>query len=222
MQSRFFLGLICSTLMVLSIQSAKAEELRDYQAKDFSYLLNMKGCDQQMLKNHFILYQGYVAQTNLLLKNLAALRELGKERTLEYGALKRRLGWEFNGMRLHEWYFENLGGVGSPRMAPSLVLEIAKQFGSFNSWKQDFIATGMMRGIGWVVLYKDNLTGKMFNEWIQEHDVGNIMFANAILVMDVWEHAYMIQYGLNREEYISYFFAHIDWGVVEKRFNPGK
>jgi len=88
----------------------------------------------------------------------------GKTGMPEYAELKRRLGWEFNGMRLHEYYFENLGG--GINKDGRLAKKIADSFGNYEIWEKDFKATGMMRRIGWVVLYQDITNSKLINFWI--------------------------------------------------------
>jgi hypothetical protein len=120
-----------------------------------------------MLKNHFTLYQGYVANTNKVLDILGLMAKDGKTATPEYAELKRRLGWEFNGMRLHELYFGNLGGKAPIDPASKIGRKIAEQFADIESWEKDFRATGAMRGIGWVVLYLDNDNGRLINFWIE-------------------------------------------------------
>ena len=124
-----------------------------YKVKDYSHLLGMEGFSNRLLKNHFTLYEGYVKNTNLLLATLEDLIAEGKGATPEYAELKRRLGWEYNGMRLHEYYFANLGGNGEMDDESHLVERIEANFGSLALWQADFRATGMMRGIGWAVLY---------------------------------------------------------------------
>lgn len=188
-----------------------------YQAKDYSKLIGMQGFSETLLKNHFTLYQGYVTNTNKLLETLNILLKEGKTGSPEYAELKRRLGWEWNGVRLHELYFENLGGDGVFSQSSKLQRLINDNFGSFENWLKDFKATGAMRGIGWVVLYQDTLTGKLINFWINEHDVGHPAGCNPLLVMDVFEHAFMLDYGLKRADYIEAFFKNINWQVVEKR-----
>ena len=189
-----------------------------YQAKDYSSLIGMAGFSETLLKNHFTLYQGYVTNTNKLMDTLSVMLKEGKTATPEYAELKRRMGFEFNGMRLHEYYFENLGGKSLLARDGRFVRKAAETFGSYEAWEQDFKATGSMRGIGWVVLYQDNVTGGLFNQWINEHEVGHFTGCTPILVMDVFEHAYMIDYGLKRADYIATFFKNINWDVVEKRF----
>ena len=188
-----------------------------YSAKDYSNLIGMEGFSETLLKNHFTLYQGYVTNTNKLSNLLAAMLKEGKTGTPEYSELKRRFGFEFNGMRLHEYYFENLGGKTPLEKTSALTMELADAYGSYDAWEQDFRATGAIRGIGWVILYQDNVTGWFFNQWINEHEVGHAAGCQPILVMDVFEHAFMTDYGLKRADYIAAFFKNINWGVVAGR-----
>lgn len=190
----------------------------DYAPKDYSNLFGMKGFNDDLLKMHFQLYEGYVKNTNLLLNALQDFQSTSPLESYEFGSLKRRLGWEFDGMRLHELYFENLGGAGGmPSPQSSLNSLLLKQFGTFEKWKNDFLATALTRGIGWVVLYQEQVTGRLINTWISEHDVGHLVTLKPLLVLDVWEHAYLTQYGLNRTAYIKAFMDNINWDIVEKR-----
>jgi superoxide dismutase, Fe-Mn family len=188
----------------------------EYSPKDYAYLYGMAGFSNDLLKMHFELYQGYVKNTNLLLNRL---KELDPQ-TYEYGALKRRVGWEWNGMRLHELYFDNLGGKDPLDKFDPLYVQISKDFGTFDAWKKNFIATGLIRGIGWVVLYMDPQTGKLINTWINEHDLGHLSGGKPLLIMDVFEHAYITQYGLDRGKYINAFFENIEWSKVAERYTP--
>ncbi|MCJ7426616.1 MAG: Fe-Mn family superoxide dismutase [Dehalococcoidales bacterium] len=188
-----------------------------YTAKDYSALIGMKGFSETMLKNHFTLYQGYVTNTNKLWDIMTAMLKEGKTGTPEYAELKRRFGFEFNGMRLHEYYFGNLGGKTPADKTGALAKKLAAAYGSYDGWEQDFKATGAMRGIGWVILYQDNTNGWLFNQWINEHEVGHPAGCAPILVMDVFEHAFMLDYGLKRADYIAAFFQNIDWAAVVGR-----
>lgn len=190
---------------------------QDFQAKNYSKLIGMDGFKDELLTMHFKLYQGYVDNTNLLLTSLKEMSPKTAEEKARFGALKRRLGWEFDGMRLHELYFDNLGGGGALDPASKLAKLINKDFGSYENWKADFIATGMMRGIGWSVLYLDPVSGRLLNVWINEHDLGHLAGGTPLLVMDVFEHAYMPQFGLDRAGYIDAFFKNISWDVVSNR-----
>ena len=187
-----------------------------YEAKDFSKLIGMEGFSDTLLNNHFTLYKGYVTNTN---KELEVLQNMLSEDKLgtEFAEVKRRLGWEFNGMRLHELYFGNLGGKSPIKKDGKLAKKMAEDFGSYEVWEKAFKAVGAMRGIGWAALYQDNTNGKLLNFWINEHDVGHPAGCTPILIMDVFEHAFMTDYGLKRADYITAFFKNIGWDVVEKR-----
>lgn len=190
-----------------------------YEARNFEGLIGIKGLSEQMLRNHFTLYQGYVANTNKLSESLAALLKDGKAGTPEFAELKRRFGWEFNGMRLHELYFGNMKKGGAKIVeASELSKKLAEDFGSFEGWEKDFKASGMIRGIGWVVLYYDPAGKRLFNAWINEHDTGHLSGCRPVLVMDVFEHAYMLDYGLKRADYMEAFFSAIDWASAAGRF----
>lgn len=201
-----------------SSPKAKTASSVEYMPKDYAYLYGMAGFSDAQLKMHFQLYQGYVKNTNLLLARLRELELQDKDQTYDYGALKRRLGWEWDGMRLHELYFENLGGHDPLDKSDPLFQKILKDFGTYELWKKNFVSTGLIRGIGWVVLYCDPLTGRLFNTWINEHDVGHLAGGQPLLVMDVFEHAYITQYGLDRAKYIDAFFNNINWEAVSKRY----
>ena len=188
-----------------------------YAAKDYSHLIGMEGFSQTLLNNHFTLYQGYVTNTNKVLDTLAAMLKEGKVGSPEYAELKRRLGFEFDGMRLHEYYFENLGGKVALDKSGRLGKRLAQDFGSYGDWEKDFRGTAAMRGIGWAILYLDNLAGRLINVWINEHETGHLAGGTPILVLDVFEHAFMIDYGLKRADYIEAFFKNVNWAAVESR-----
>jgi Fe-Mn family superoxide dismutase len=187
-----------------------------YGPKNFDHLLGLSGFSDQLLKNHFTLYQGYVTNTNKLADVLAAMLKEGRQATPEFAELKRRFGWEFNGMRLHELYFGNLAKAGKP-MTEAVKKQIVKDFGSCEAWERDMKALSTMRGIGWAVLYYDHAAKRLFNCWINEHDVGHLSACAPILVIDVFEHAYMLDYGLKKADYVEALFKVIDWAEAEKR-----
>lgn len=190
-----------------------------YEAKDFTYLIKkVKGLDADLLTMHFTLYNGYVKNTNALLDTLKMMGQNNQAKSYEYGALKRRLGWEFDGMRLHEYYFSNMGPEQRDEES-SLSKMIQDQFGDYDTWKNEYMATGTIRGIGWVILYYDLKDGRLINTWINEHDLGHLSGCVPLLVMDVWEHAYITQFGLDRAKYIETFFKNINWKEVQSRFD---
>jgi Fe-Mn family superoxide dismutase len=179
----------------------------------------MEGFSETLLTNHFTLYQGYVTNTNKLLDTLGQMGKDGKIGTPEYSELKRRMGFEWDGMRLHEYYFGNLGGKGDLAQSAKLRDKVAQEFGSYEAWEADFRGTGAMRGIGWTILYQDNAAGRLINQWINEHETGHLAGCTPVLVMDVFEHAFMIDYGLKRADYIAAFFKNINREAVEGRLS---
>lgn len=188
-----------------------------YTPQKFTPLLGLEGLSDDLLKNHFALYEGYVNNTNVLIEKLVS--SAGQGMTPERAELKRRFGWEWNGMRLHELYFGNLTKEPAPLDKESaLASQIKRDFGSLELWEKDYREIGSMRGIGWVILSYDRSAQKLFNVWINEHDLGHLSGATPILVMDVFEHAYALDYGIKRADYLEVFMRSLDWGVAEKRF----
>jgi Fe-Mn family superoxide dismutase len=188
-----------------------------YEAKNYESLIGIPGFSETLLKNHFTLYQGYVTNTNKLIDLLAQMAKDGKIGTPEYAELKRRMGFEWDGMRLHEYYFDNLGGKGDLAQSSRFRDKVAAAFGSYEAWEADFKGTGALRGIGWTVLYQDPATGALLNQWINEHQNNHLAGCIPILVMDVFEHACMLDYGLKRADYIEAFFRNINREAVEGR-----
>jgi Fe-Mn family superoxide dismutase len=191
-----------------------------YQAMNFEKLLGTDGFSNQLLNNHFTLYNGYVTNTNKLMDELAELEKQGKAGTPQFAEMKRRFGWEFDGMRLHELYFGNMAkGGAAPDKNSKLSAKIAEDFGSFENLEKQLKAVGAMRGIGWTLLYNDSTGNQLITACINEHDTGHLAATTPILIMDVFEHAFMIDYGLKRADYIEAFFKAIDWTAVAKRFD---
>ncbi len=191
-----------------------------YAPRDYARLLGTPGFSETLLKNHFTLYQGYVTNTNRILDTLAAALREGSAAPPppEHAELRRRLGWEFNGMRLHELYFENLGGARPLSAFPAIEKRIAAAFGSAAGWEKDFRAAATMRGIGWVVLYQDG--DRLVNFWVNEHDVANPAGCVPLLVLDVFEHAFLTDYGLKRADYVDAFLGSVNWEAVAARLRP--
>lgn len=185
-----------------------------YEAKDFSHLLGLSGFSDNALNTHFKLYQGYVANTNKLMGKLSGL----PKDTPEYGELKRRFGWEFNGMRLHEYYFGAMTKSFSPLDTSSpLYQKIVEDFGLYENWETDFKVTAAMRGIGWATLYYDPIAKRLFNVFVNEHDLGHLAGCVVLLNLDIFEHAFMLDYNTNRADYITAFMAAVDWPIVASR-----
>jgi Fe-Mn family superoxide dismutase len=196
--------------------AAPARTPGDYSAADFSGLIGKTKLSEPLLEMHFKLYNGYVANTNKVLAELTKLSGAGRDRTPEFAEVKRRLGWEFDGMRLHELYFSNLGGAGGDP-PPAVAKELARSYGSVDAWRADLMATTGMRGIGWAVVYRDPVSERIANVWINEHDAGHFAGCTPLLVIDLFEHAFIPQFGLDKGAYVDAVMAAIKWPEVERR-----
>lgn len=185
--------------------------------KDFSHLIGRVPLSQELLRNHFKLYEGYVNNTKLICEKLEQLRREGKSSEPEYAELKRRFGWEWNGVRLHELYFENIGGNGDRTLAPKVLDSIKASFDSFEDFMTDLMSTAKMRGIGWVVTYYDPVEQMVINSWINEHNESHLAGLKPLIVIDVFEHAFMLDYGVNRPDYVEKIIANLNWQVIESR-----
>jgi Fe-Mn family superoxide dismutase len=196
-----------------------------YKPQPFN-LSGLNGISDKTLEMHFKLYEGYVTSTNELNEKIAGFLEDGKvdhDEMPAYSELTRRLGFEYNGMALHEYYFGNLkaGGNDTPSSTSSFLKSAKDSFGSFETWKADFVGIGKMRGVGWAVCDLDPATRTLSNHWITLHEIGNVAGYSPILVMDVWEHAFLLDYKpSDRAKYIDAFFSNIDWAAVDKRLSP--
>jgi len=191
-----------------------------YKERDFSHLKGLNGISDKTLEIHLGLYAGYVKNTNILNEKVIELTEQGKTGTPEYSELKRRYGFEYNGMRLHEYYFENMkaGGGGELKEGSTLGKTIVETYSSLDIWRNDFSKVGAMRGVGWAVLFQDPITKVLSNHWITLHEEGNVAGFVPVLVMDAWEHAWILDYKpADRPKYIEAFLSNVDWAAVEKR-----
>ncbi|WP_257305369.1 superoxide dismutase [Geothrix campi] len=193
--------------------------LAEYAPRAFDFGTGLTGLGKELLAEHLTLYKGYVTRTNALLKDVLAAEKEGKAGPMVQ-ELRRRLGFEFSGMRLHELYFEALSqNAAKPSATHPLHQAIAGTWGSFDAWWAAFKATCTMTGIGWGALVKDPVTGRLMNAWLQDHENAAAVGTQALLVVDVWEHAYVKDYGATgRAKYVDAVKPLIDWRVVEKRF----
>jgi len=194
-----------------------------YTPRQFD-LSGLKGISDETLDVHFKLYEGYVKETNKLTEKITDFIKDGnvdQEEMPAYSELTRRLGFEYNGMVLHEYYFDNLekgGGTGDPTKTSKFAKAAETSFGSYDVWKADFVGIGKMRGVGWAICYQNPSNGRISNHWITLHETGNVAGFTPILVMDVWEHAYLLDYKpAERPKYIEAFFSNIAWDAVEQR-----
>ena len=197
-----------------------------YQAKQFN-LSGLNGISDRTLEMHFKLYEGYVKETNNLSNRISEFLKDGKvdqEEVPAYSELTRRLGFEYNGMVLHEYYFGNMKrqGPGNPEKNSAFFRAAEAGFGSYDIWKADFVGIGKMRGVGWAICYENPENGRLSNHWITLHETGNVAGFNPVLVMDVWEHAFLLDYKpAERPKYIEAFFSNIASNVCDERLKRG-
>ncbi|MEX5215425.1 MAG: Fe-Mn family superoxide dismutase [Nitrospiraceae bacterium] len=195
-----------------------------YQSKTFN-LSGLTGISDRTLELHLSLYHGYVREANRLserIRTFLADGPVDQDDMPLFSELTRRLGFEYNGMVLHEYYFGNLirHGAGDPGRSSLFTRAAEGSFGSYDVWKTDFVATASMRGIGWTICYYDPMTGRLSNHWISSHEVGVVAGFVPLLVLDLWEHAYLFDYAPSeRQAYVEAFFSNIRWEAVDERLN---
>jgi len=187
-----------------------------YTPKDYKYLLGLPGFSDNSLNTHFTLYEGYVKNTNSILEKFRdGILEHG---TIEGAEVKRRLGWEYNGMKLHEIYFESLSkSPNTLNVESALGKKIVEHYGSFENWLETFKKIATMRGIGWTALVKGE-DGQLFTLWFEEHNTGHFANSKVIVCIDMLEHAFMLDYGTKKADYVNAFLNSVDWKVCEERF----
>ncbi len=197
-------------------------KVKAYKEQSFDQLHGLDGISDDQIAEHLKLYAGYVKQVNTLNEDLFDLLGKGKASGKDpaFAELTRRLGFEYNGMILHEYYFSNLRRAGEPTppAASGLARALTDTYGNVEAWKTDFQAMGDMRGIGWVILFQDPATDRLTNHWVTLHQDGVPAGFKPLLVMDVWEHAFMRDYkATDKAKYVEAFFRNIDWQMVERR-----
>lgn len=194
----------------------------DYKARQFD-LSGLTGISDETLEIHFKLYEGYVAETNRLnarIEEISSKGAVSADDLPAFSALKRRLGFEFNGMVLHEYYFDNMKKQGSadPDERSPFREAAGSSYGSYEAWKNDFAAVGKMRGIGWAICFADTTSGRLTNQFVELHETNNVAGYKPIVVMDVWEHAWFRDYKpAEKAKYIEAFFSNMNWKTIEDR-----
>ncbi len=194
-----------------------------YQPKTFN-LPVLTGLSEKQINVHLGLYEGYVKHVNLIAEKLGAVRA----GTLEFdpyivAELRRRFAFEFDGMRMHEYYFEQLETVGSMQKADGGLAKMVKEKYGDAGLEGHVKEVASTRGIGWVVVYYDPEAKALHTVFVNDHEVGQLAGLPILLALDLWEHAYMVDYvPAEKKNYIDAFFANLNWSVVEKRFNDTK
>jgi len=191
-----------------------------YAPRTFSFG-TLDDISPKQLEIHLKLYDGYVKFLNTLTEVQKDLMKDSEKNAYALSEVTRRIGFEFNGMRMHEHYFSQwTGGSTELTMDSSLGQALTTQYGSMELWQNEFKAVGMMRGIGWAILSYDPVGKKFFNHFVMDHELGQLNSTITILALDMWEHAYMIDYTpAEKKQYVEAFFKNLNWQTVEKRLS---
>jgi Fe-Mn family superoxide dismutase len=198
--------------------------MKTYTPKKWD-LSGLQGISDATLEMHFALYEGYVKNTNTLIQQAAELRSKGQAAGSNAGfaEIVRRMGWEFNGMRLHEYYFDNLMKAPKQLASGPLYELLGESYGDVETWRKDFFAVGGMRGVGWAIAFYDPAARQISNHWIEQHHNGNLAGFIPIVVMDCWEHAFIKDYKPSeRGKYIEAFYANLNWQACEARLTHAR
>jgi Fe-Mn family superoxide dismutase len=190
-----------------------------YDEQSFN-IPELEGISQEQIDVHLKLYSGYVTNTNYLLEKIAELSEDPDNNKILMDELQRRLGFEFDGMRLHEYYFEQLeDGAREPDANSAFIEALTEQYGGFESWLEDFKRVSGLRGIGWTITYYDPKAGYFHNAWVSDHELGHLAGLPVVFNMDMWEHAFMVDYlPSEKGQYKDAYIGNVNWSVVEERF----
>jgi Fe-Mn family superoxide dismutase len=183
----------------------------------------LKGISARTIEEHLKLYSGYVKHTNLILDKVTELSSTDEDTTknmFTIGELKRRLGFEFGGMRNHENYFEQFeGGVKEINKESELYKKIVETWGSYEKWLFNFKAVAMTRGVGWAFLYIDTQTNNLIHTWVGEQHESHLPGMKLLLSLDMWEHSFLLDVlPSEKKKYVDAFFENVNWEVVEGRF----
>lgn len=178
------------------------------------------GISSKNIEEHLKLYKGYVTNTNLIFNKLHELKSDPEENAYVLAELQRRLGFEFSGMRNHEYYFSSLsGGKKEISKDGELYKKITEDWGSYENFLEHFKFVAMTRGIGWSMLYFDKTSNKLIISWVDEQHIGHLAGASLVLCLDMWEHAYYLDYiPAEKKNYVEAFFNNLNWSVVENNY----
>lgn len=178
----------------------------------------LDGISKETIDEHLVLYQGYVKHANLIREQIGKYSEDPDNATYAIGEMQRRLGFEFGGMRNHEYYFSQFEGGHTELGDSKLKQMIEAQWGSIDDWQERFHQVALTRGVGWAMLYHDPKTDQLIETWVDEQHLGQLADLDIVLALDMWEHSYMRDYPPSKKaEYVDAFFRNCNWDVVAKR-----
>lgn len=194
-----------------------------FEEKKFN-IAKLKGISEKNIEEHLKLYAGYVKNANLALEKIEEMSTNTESNAYAISEIQRRFGFEYNGIRNHEIYFESLSGESNPISEDSeLYKEITTTWGSFEKWLAYFKTLATTRGIGWAILYWDKKDKRLLNAWIDEQHLGQLQDCTPILALDMWEHAFVSDYQPSgKKQYIEDFFENLNWKAVEENLRKAK
>ncbi len=194
--------------------------MMQFEEKKFT-VPELKGISAKTVEEHLKLYAGYVKNSNLLLSKLDELAMDSEKNAYALGEVQRRFGFEYDGMRNHEVYFDSLSGGPSPLNPESeLYKSIVYLWGSFDAWLARFKSIAMTRGVGWAMLYIDMKEHRLLNAYVEDHQLGQLVGCTPILALDMWEHAFVADYQPSgKKQYVEDFFANLNWKKIEENMD---
>ncbi|OGI61062.1 hypothetical protein A2814_02285 [Candidatus Nomurabacteria bacterium RIFCSPHIGHO2_01_FULL_38_19] len=197
--------------------------MKTFIPKTFN-IATLKGISAKTVEDHLKLYAGYVTNTNLILQKIEELSKDPTKNAYELAEVQRRFGFEYDGVRNHEIYFETLSnGAKDISKAGELYKMIESIWGSFDTWFVRFKTIAMSRGVGWAILYFDKKENFLMNAYVGDHELGQLSGCAPILCLDMWEHAYIADYAPGgKKDYVDDFFVNLNWEVVEKKFKEAQ
>lgn len=190
-----------------------------YEAQKFT-LPTLEGISEKSVEEHLGLYTGYVKNFNAISSMLGEYAKDSEKNAHALSELIRRRSFEFGGMRLHELYFSQFEG-GSTALTAGSPLEklVITEYHEVENFVMMFRAIAMMRGPGWAILYYDPVGKTLLTGFSGEQHQGHFATLPVLLALDVWEHAFLLDYGAQgKGTYIDAFMKNLNWVVVEKRF----
>lgn len=188
-----------------------------YETKTFD-IPTLEGISEKTIKEHLGLYAGYVKHVNLIHEKISELKEDSDKNAYALSEVQRRLGFEFGGMKNHEYYFSQFEGGATEIPEGNFKQLIEAQFTSTDAFVTHFRNIAMTRGVGWAMMYIDKATNQFVCTWVDEQHLGQLANVDIVLALDMWEHSYMLDYAPSeKKQYVDAFFKNLNWEVVESR-----
>ncbi len=193
--------------------------MKQFEEKKFN-IPELKGISAKNIEEHLKLYAGYVKHANLIGQKLGEMMQEDAEKySYAMTETNRRFGFEYNGIRNHEVYFDSLSeGPAALSDDSSLKKEIDSTWG-WDTFMQIFKSMAMTRGVGWAMLYYDRKDKRLLLAWVDEQHLGQLQDCALILALDMWEHSFVADYQPSgKKQYIEDFFANLNWSKIEENY----